>query len=286
MKVFLSSTYKDLQQHRRVLIDTLSKLGTNIVLVAMEYFGSNPLDPIQLSVQKVSESDVYIGVFGWRYGAVDRYSKMSITEIEYRTALAKGLPVLLYLSSENFPVIPTMVDTGRGATKIRNLRKEILERHTVQFFSTPEDLARLVTADLHCLLQNSSIMRQSPMDKIDKPVGPEINPTHPFMLCHLAKPSRIEHHYDVQLFIDLYEKDEAMYQHVMQSVDIVIYQLHESFRLPVVPMQNWRENFRLELRAWGEFWARATLFLKDGSSSPISMLRYINIDLPWPLANG
>jgi hypothetical protein len=285
MKVFLSSTFSDLRQHRLVLLDTLMKMGTNIELIAMEYFGSDPTTPIQLSALKVSRSDIYIGVFGWRYGSIDRLSKMSITEIEYRTALAARLPVLLYLFSEDYAVKPNMIETGRGATKIRKLRKEISDNHTVQFFSTPEDLARRVAADLHRLIENSSGSTHADKIEIDKPVGPEINPAHPFLLCHLAKPSRIKDLYDVQIYFDVYEKNEAAYKRIIRGINTVVYQLHETAQPPVIAMQNWRENFRLEFRAWGEFWIRATVFPKDSSTPPITLLRYINLDLPWPLVS-
>ena len=100
MKVFLSSTFADLDRHREVLIDTLMRMSPDVEVLSMEHFGSRPSPPVELSVSKVRQADVYVGIFGWRYGTVDKQSNMSITEVEYRTALATGIPVLLYFASE------------------------------------------------------------------------------------------------------------------------------------------------------------------------------------------
>jgi|SRR5579885_278732 len=285
MKVFLSSTYSDLRQHRQILIETLLKMGDDIDLLAMEYFGADPRDPLQLSIAKVSEADVYVGVLGWRYGTIDRQSNMSITEVEYRTAIAKRLPVLLYLTSEDYPVGPTTVDIGRNATKIRKLRKEIGERHVFQPFSTPEDLSRRVVADLHRLVRSSPAKPQSADKVIEGPVGPEINPAHPYLLCHVAKPSNYEDYYNVQLFVDVYirEVTTSTYERYLKKIDRVVYQLHESFAVPVVAMQNWRENFLYEMFVWGCFWVRATVWFKDKNKAPITLDRYINLGVAGTL---
>ena len=285
MRVFLSSTYSDLRQHREVLMDTLRRMGEGIDLLAMEYFGSDPRNAIQLSTQKVSEADLYVGVFGLRYGAIDKPSKMSITEVEYRTALAKRLPVLLYLTSEEYPVDPRTVDTGRSASKIRKLRKEIEEHHVTQRFSTPEDLGRRVAADLARLLRNSPLKSKPKQEALEGPVGPEINPSHPYLLSHVEKPSAIEGFYNVKLYVDLYLTDvtESTYERYLKRIDRVVYQLHESFIVPVIPMQNWKENFLLEMHIMGGFWVRATIWFKDKNKDPVMLDRFINLGLEGTL---
>jgi hypothetical protein len=276
MRIFISSTFSDLKQHRQMLLDTLMRMGTDVQISAMEYFGASPENPIKLSINKVKEADIYVGIFGWRYGSVDKDSKMSVTELEYRTALTEQMPILLYLLSENYAVRPEAVDTGRNATKIKNLKKEVTEHHTVQFFSTPEDLSRLVATDLHRQLNDSSpLPRHEP--KLTGAVDSEINPAHPFIFSHLAKPSpRRDGYYEAHLFIDHYDEDYA----VFETIEKVVYQLHETFIMPVLPMQNWRENFSVRLFVWGEFWARATIYFKDHNIKPIILDRYINVTLP------
>ena len=66
--------------------------------IAMEFFGSTPETPTELSLRKVAESTVYVGVFAHRYGTVPEGATLSITEQEYRKAREEGIPVLIYLS--------------------------------------------------------------------------------------------------------------------------------------------------------------------------------------------
>ena len=109
MKIFLSSTFQDLEAHRSVLMDTMLRMDENIHVLAMETFGSSTSTPTDYSVAKVRQADAYVGVYGWRYGTIDNESKMSITEVEYRTALACRIPLLLYFASEEQEVKPSAV---------------------------------------------------------------------------------------------------------------------------------------------------------------------------------
>jgi len=217
-------------------------MSPEVELIAMEYFPSSELDPVKLSVAKVKEADAYIGIFGWRYGSIDKESKMSVTEVEYRSALAGRLPLLLYLASAEMEISPAAVDTGKNALRIKRLKKEIQESHTVQHFTTPEDLARRAAADIHGLLRRvPSLTKTDSLELPDGPVGPEVNPAHPFVLCHVARPTKIEKFEEITLYVDLYyEEGTEEYEKTIASVDRVVYQLHKTFPVPVIPMQNWR----------------------------------------------
>ena len=279
MKIFVSSTYHDLRQHRRVVLDTLLTLRAGIEVLAMEYFGGNPSDTVTVSREFVSNADLYLGVFGWRYGSIDRQTKMSVTEVEYRTALALQIPTYLYLIAEDQAVPPDAFDTGTGARRIRRLKAEIQGRHTVQFFTSPEDLGRRVAIDVAAHLRALQSPHPRPLQCLDGPVDEHINAAHPYIFLHAAAPSPIEGLYDVRLFIDVYENDGSRYAGALAAVDRVVYQLHRTFVIPVVPMQNWRQRFALDTRVWGEFWAQATLYFADGAKSPISLQRYIRLPL-------
>ncbi len=288
MRVFLSSTYEDLKAHRGVLLDTLQKMGDHLRIVAMEYFGADPRPPLLVCQEKVSECDAYVGVFGWRYGSIDQESRLSMTEIEYRTALAKNIPAFLYLMSENQAVPPAAIDTGPGASKLKKLKQEMAGRHIFQRFTTPEDLSRLVVADL--ARHMSSAEKPEEAVNVSGPVGPEINPGHPYILCHISRlwggltkllaldPTRS--FYSVRLFIDVYTEEEEERRELFRVVDRVVYQFHESFTVPVVPMQNWEECFVYDCLIWGEIWFRATIYFKDPTISQIHLVRYINLDFP------
>jgi hypothetical protein len=281
-KVFLSSTYTDLVQHREVLIDTLHRFDPPLELCAMEFFGASERNPIAICQEKVAASDIYVGLFGWRYGFVDKRMRMSVTEIEYRAALTHDIPTFLYLMSEAYSITPSAVDTGRKGAAIRRLRAEVQQRHTVQFFTTPEDLSRRVATDLANRLRQSLPSRTARPGP-PGPVEPDINSQHPFILCHQVSASRIPDLSNVALYIDVYENDPREERRILTSIDRVIYQLHRSFPTPVTAMQNWWEHFRIDLRVWGEFWVQATILFKD-RRQPAVLKRFINLELPPPLS--
>lgn len=211
-----------------------------------------------------------------------------MTEIEYRTALAKKIPTFLYLLSEGQAVPPANIDTGICAVKLKRLKKEIAGRHIFQKFTTPEDLGRLVAADLARHL-HVEVQRKEEVD-ISGPIGPEVNSSHPYMLCHVNRPStdfpsffgygRERSYHQIYLYIDLYTEDDKDRRELLQAIDQVVYQLHETFIIPVVPMQNWEECFVFDCWGWGEFWVRATIQFKDEARPSLHLNRFINLDVP------
>ena len=276
MRAFLSSTFSDLKQHRRMLIETLQRVG-DIDVLTMEHFGSNPQSPIEMCRNKVCESDVYVGFFGWKYGSLVPSSRYSMTEFEYRTAITEYIPTYLYLLSPDVAITPDQIERGAGGRRLERLKKEMQVRHTVQDFTTPEDLSRLVVADLS--RHKRSTKQRPPSPVVEGPVGYEVNPNHPYSLVHVCRAHTKEYAL-ATLYIDVFGSSTEAKLELLQSVDRVVYQLHKSFALPYVAMQNWYESFSLELHVWGGFWARATIYFKDGKRPPVHLDRHLNLAPP------
>ena len=78
----------DLQPERAAVAAAIHRLHET-KFVGMEYFGSRDDTPCDVSLAEVDRSQVYVGVFGGRYGS-------GITEAEYRRALDIGLPCFIY----------------------------------------------------------------------------------------------------------------------------------------------------------------------------------------------
>ena len=72
----------------------------------------------------------------------------SMTHIEYDEAQRLGLPSLIYILNENHPIPPKDVETGSGAEKLQGLKEQLKKRHTVSFFTTPEDLQAHIMHDV------------------------------------------------------------------------------------------------------------------------------------------
>jgi hypothetical protein len=144
--VFVSSTFIDLQVYRRKIQDALTQLEA--IVRGMEQFGSKPGSPVEECVKVVQSCQLYIGIFGMRYGSVPEGHDKSMTHIEYDEAQRIGLPSLIYILNENQPIPPKDVETGIGAEKLEALKDQLKKRHTVSFFTTPEDLQTRIMHDV------------------------------------------------------------------------------------------------------------------------------------------
>jgi len=88
-KIFLSSTYIDLRNVRAEVIRWLGGIF-GAPLIVMETSGSDAAPPNVLSVRRVRQCDMFIGIYGYRYGTVDPGTGESITELELDEATKRS----------------------------------------------------------------------------------------------------------------------------------------------------------------------------------------------------
>jgi hypothetical protein len=158
MKVFVSSTSRDLAEHRVAAIRSLRRLGHHVV--AMEEFTATAAYPLDRVLELVRGADAFVLIVAWRYGfipdqsrainlpAVDAPDDKSITEWEYLAAAENpAKPLLVFLLAETAPWPPEDMDgfgsnvvTGGSADRIRGFRARLMRDHIVSFFTTPEEL--------------------------------------------------------------------------------------------------------------------------------------------------
>ncbi|MBX7267611.1 HEAT repeat domain-containing protein [Micromonospora sp. Llam7] len=146
MKVYISATQKDLLEYRAAVHAAARRL--EIEDVAMEAYGADVRPPLERCLADVRRCDLYVGVFAWRYGYRPPGQESSITELEYREALAAGKPCLIFLLADDTPWPVDMVDRNGDWQQVVALRQELKERHLCAFFSSVDDLAAKVTAAL------------------------------------------------------------------------------------------------------------------------------------------
>lgn len=141
VRVFVSSTWLDLQPERAAVETALQRLRET-KFTGMEYFGSREESTRRASLDEVDRSQVYVGLFAGRYGS-------GITEDEYRRARQHDLPCFIYFKAD--PTIPpsSRESDPAQADKLTALKKDLRRHHTVSEFRNPDDLAALVTADMH-----------------------------------------------------------------------------------------------------------------------------------------
>ncbi len=138
-KVMISSTVRDLPEHRQKVMDACMRLGMFYPSL-MEHLSAADADALAVSLRMVDEADLYIGVFAFRYGHVPEGQSVSVTEAEYQRAVERDIPRLIFLMSDEHPVKPTDVETGEGAEKLRDLKERLKKQRVAGFFSSPDDL--------------------------------------------------------------------------------------------------------------------------------------------------
>jgi hypothetical protein len=149
--VFVGSTFVDLQSYRDAVRAALDQIEA--IARGMEYFGSRPGSPVDECLQVVKSCKIYICIFGMRYGSVPDGHSQSMTHLEYDEAQRVGLPSLVYLIDEQRQaVLPKDIEFGPGAGKLIELKEQLKKRHTVSFFTTPDDLRARILHDLPALL--------------------------------------------------------------------------------------------------------------------------------------
>jgi tetratricopeptide (TPR) repeat protein len=119
--IMVSSTFTDLESHRREVIDAIHRFGFHANV--MEYSGArSDADVIDMSLRMVRESAAYLCVIGHKYGQTpadaDRNPKgLSITELEFNEARRLGRPILLFLMADDHPVTKGDVEPDRKKQK-------------------------------------------------------------------------------------------------------------------------------------------------------------------------
>ena len=164
MRIYLSSTQRDLIEHRAAAARVLRQMGHQVI--GMEEYTAEGVPPIDRCIRDAANADVYVGIFAWQYGHVPKKlegavpptlpantkpGQTSITEFEFRAAATKKPLVFLLHDTAIWPT--QFVDAISGANnygaRIRALRAELRENWLAGFFTTPEDLARQVAAAVY-----------------------------------------------------------------------------------------------------------------------------------------
>jgi tetratricopeptide (TPR) repeat protein len=168
MKVFISSTYKDLIDYRAAAIRAVE--GTNFQASKMEVFGARPNEPLDACLKEVEESDLFIGIYALRYGFIPENSDISITEMEYLHAKKLGKSIYCFmLDEDNQPWLSKWIEGEPGKSKLQDFKKRIQRGHVCDYFLNPDDLrARVANALSHYVA--ISVPKSKPVVASSQPI--------------------------------------------------------------------------------------------------------------------
>ena len=139
LRVFVSSTLRELASERRAVRAAIEQL--NLAPVMFE-LGARPHPPRELYRAYLAQSDIFVGLYGERYGWVAPGDDISGLEDEYRLARPE-MPKLVYVK-----------EGGEPEPRLRELLDRIREddRASYAHYTDPEQLGELVRGDLATLL--------------------------------------------------------------------------------------------------------------------------------------
>jgi len=144
MKVFLSSTYNDLVEHRKAAHDALEQLGLHVIW--MEAFGARPEDSKVACLKEVEESDLFVGIYAHRYGWIPANEEFSITEQEFNHAQKLSKPTFGFIVDDDFIWHQKHWEHDKKAKLDAFLSK--VKTQPVEFFTTPDNLAQIIAASV------------------------------------------------------------------------------------------------------------------------------------------
>lgn len=150
-QVFVSSTYEDLQEERKEVMQALLEL--DCIPAGMELFPASNDDQWTLIKKVIDDCDYYILIIGGRYGSTNEEGK-SYTQMEFEYALSTGKPIISFLHKK-----PDGIPSGKSeqdANKKEKLEafKELTKKKLVKFWDSPENLGSVVSRSMVRLIKD------------------------------------------------------------------------------------------------------------------------------------
>lgn len=145
-QVFVSSTFKDLEEERKHIIQTLMEM--DCIPAGMELFPAADEEQWDFIKKVIDDCDYYLLLIGGRYGSLSPEG-ISYTEMEYDYAVSKGMKVIALVHGEpnNLPQIKCEKDTVLQE-KLERFREKVCTGRLVKFWINTDQVAGIVALSL------------------------------------------------------------------------------------------------------------------------------------------
>jgi hypothetical protein len=285
-RVFVSSTFTDLKDHRAGVQEAIRQLGA--VDVSMEHFGARDARPREECIRIVTqESDSFVGIYAHRYGHVPNGSSKSITEAEFEAATVTKLPRFMYVIDEEAPWNPKHIDRGKSARSLERLKRRLQADLIVKPFTTRDQLAASVAADLgrHLATQQlRRVERAAPSESREALATAEewnrlrwgiYSANHDLFLVHTLAPSRVHGQlFDICIYVRKHKSPDT------PEIDYAEFFLGKYWGNTVFRVPNDGGLVGLTTSAYGEFLCVCRVTLNGGKQ--IVLDRYIDFGTTAP----
>ncbi len=146
-QVFISSTYTDLVEERKKVLDVL--LMADCIPAGMEAFIATDVEQFQVIKKVIDLCDYYVLILGMRYGSINPDTGLSYTEMEYEYAKEKGIPTLVFAIDEGVDLDESKRETNREKSKkLKAFRNKVLSNRMACIWKSCEDLVGKVAVSI------------------------------------------------------------------------------------------------------------------------------------------
>lgn len=238
--VFVSSTYQDLIEERKEVIQALLEL--DCIPIGMELFPATDDDQWTLIKELIDECDYYILIIGGRYGSLNKEG-ISFTQMEYEYANEIGVPIISFL--HKMPDEIKINKTDKDAEKAIKLEdfKKLTSEKLVKFWNSPEELGSIVSRSLIKLIKTKPRIGWVKSNRVS---SDEAN------IEILELKQKIQ-----ELEIEVKKSQQSINEDLLQDDDVFIIK----YAYKIDRRSNW-ESKNIEV-IWNELFARTCALLID-----------------------
>ena len=151
VNVFISSTFIDLEHYRTEVDITIRVLDSESI--CMEHFGIDNREPVEVCLTAIDECDLFVGIYGLRYGFIPPSQTLSITELEYNYARSQGKPILAFISRDiiqyekDYVSEAVSIDSAE-VLKLKSFKDRIRLERVIREFVTKDELGKYMAIEL------------------------------------------------------------------------------------------------------------------------------------------
>ncbi|KUO65737.1 MAG: hypothetical protein APF84_00290 [Gracilibacter sp. BRH_c7a] len=146
-QVFISSTFKDLFDERKKVLDLL--LMADCIPSGMEAFVATDEEQFNVIKKVIDLCDYYILIIGGRYGSINEATDRSYTEMEYDYAISKGVPVLVFSIDDSVELDPSKKETDAIKNgKLAEFKSRAMRNRLASLWKDSSDLVGKVAISI------------------------------------------------------------------------------------------------------------------------------------------
>lgn len=151
-QVFISSTFNDLQEERKEVMQALLKL--NCMPAGMELFPAANEEQLKMIKKVIDECDYYVLIIAGRYGSIDEKTGKSYTQLEYEYALEIGKPIIAFVHKDPGKILSQHCESDESKRKKLEEFKEFVQNKLVNYWGDPKELSNAVILSMINLIRD------------------------------------------------------------------------------------------------------------------------------------